>query len=167
MSRVQEEQRQEPTRCDVVPMIRTRHRWISTHYNSKVTRSSTRVEDLDISRRTVGKTRARARKGSQGQRWQEGKGKCNGKTNNDVCLKCGQRGHWAKICPNPAEAIHRLDGQNDANNSGWQWYDGQEWKAPSDQITDETQYVAPTQPMAEPEANGRIVAGKFDGWSGK
>ena len=81
-----------------------------------------------------------------------GKGKGKGKTNKDVCLKCGQRGHWAKNCPNPAKAIHGLDGQTDANNSWWQWYDGQEWKAPSEQSTAESQHVAPTQPMAEPEA---------------
>ena len=81
-----------------------------------------------------------------------GKGKGKGKTNKDVCLKCGQRGHWAKNCPNPAKAIHGLDGQNHANNSWWQWYDGQEWKALLEQSTVESQFVAPTQPMAEPEA---------------
>ena len=75
-----------------------------------------------------------------------------GKTNKDVCLKCGQRGQWAKNCLNPAKAIHGLDGQNDANNSWWQWCDGHEWKAPSEQSTAESQHVAPTQSMAEPEA---------------
>ena len=68
------------------------------------------------------------------------------------CWKCGQRGHWAKNCPNPAKAIHGLDGQNDASNGWWQWNDGQEWKAPSEQGTAESQRAAPTQPMAEPEA---------------
>ena len=74
------------------------------------------------------------------------------KTDKDVCLKCGQRGHWAKNCPNPAKAIHGLDGQNDANNGWWQWNDSQEWKAPSEQSTAESQRAAPTQPMAGPEA---------------
>ena len=64
------------------------------------------------------------------------------KTDKDVCLKCGQRGHWGRNCPNFAKAIHRLDGQNDANNGWWQWNDVQGWKA----------HVAPTQPMAEVEA---------------
>ena len=67
-------------------------------------------------------------------------------------LKCGQRGHWAKNCLNPAKAIPGLDGQNDANNGWWQWNDGQEWKAPSEQSPAESQRAAPTQPMAEPEA---------------
>ena len=87
-------------------------------------------------------------KGSQGQ----SKGKGKGKTDKDVCLKCGERGYWAKNCPNPAKAIHGLDGQNDANNGWWQWNDVQGWKAPSEQSTVESQHVAPTQPMAEPEA---------------
>ena len=88
---------------------------------------------------------------SKGKGGKKGKGKGKGKTDKDVCLKCGQRGHWAKNCPNPPEAIHGLDGQNDASNS-WQWYDGQEWKAPSEQSTAENQHVAPTQLKAEPEA---------------
>ena len=131
MSRVQEQQRQELTRCDVEPMIRTQHRWKSTYCNSIVTRSATRVEDLVISRRTAGKTRARKSKGKdfKGKGGKKGKGKGKGKTNKDVCLKCGQRGHCAKNCPTPAKAIHGLDGQNDANNSWWQWYDGQECRA--------------------------------------
>ena len=54
-------------------------------------------------------------------------------------------------CPNPAKAIHGLDRQNDANNGWWQWDDGQEWKAPSEQSTAESQHVAPTQPMADTE----------------
>ena len=80
------------------------------------------------------------------------KGKGKEKTDKDVCLKCGRRGHWAKNCPNPAKAIHGLDGQNDANNGWWQWNDVQGWKAPSEQSTAESQHAAPTQPMAEPEA---------------
>ena len=83
---------------------------------------------------------------------QEGYGQRQGETDKDVCLKCGQRGHSAKNCPNPAKATHGLDGQNDANNGWWQWNDGQEWKAPSEQSTAESQRAAPTEPMAEPEA---------------
>ena len=69
------------------------------------------------------------------------KGICKGKakTDKDVCLKCGQRGHWAKNCPDLAKAIHGLDGQNDASNNWWQWSDGQEWKAPSEQSAVESQ----------------------------
>ena len=96
-----------------------------------------------------GKSKGKDPKGKGGNK---GKVKGKGKTDKDVCLKCGQRAHWAKNCPNPAKAIHGLALQNDANNSWWQWYDGQEWKAPSEQSTAESQYVAPTQPMAEPEA---------------
>ena len=78
--------------------------------------------------------------GVQGQRWQEGK---------DVYLKCGQRGHWAKNCPNPAKAIHGLDKQNDAGNGWWQWGgDCHEWAGGAA----ESQRAAPTQPVAEPEA---------------
>ena len=91
-------------------------------------------------------------KDSKGKGVKKGKGKGKGKIDKDVCLKCGQRGHWAKNCPNPAKAIHGLDGQNDANDDWWQWNDGQEWKAPSEQSTAESQRAAPTQPMAEPEA---------------
>ena len=91
-------------------------------------------------------------KGSKGKGGKKGKGKGKGKTDKDVCLKCGQRGYWAKNCPNPAKAIHGLDGQNDANNGWWQWNDGQEWKAPSEQSAAESQRAAPSQPMAEPEA---------------
>ena len=153
MSRVQEQQRQELTRCDVEPMIRTQHRWKSTHCNSIVTRSATRAEDLVTSRRTAGKTRARAgERIPKAKVGKKGKGKGKSKTDKDVCLKCGQRGHWAKNCPNPSKAIHGLDGQNDANNGWWQWNDVQGWKAPSEQSTVESQHVAPTQPMAEPEA---------------
>ena len=75
--------------------------------------------------------------------------KGKGKTDKDVCLKCGQRGQWAKNCSNPAKAIHGLDKQNDASNCWWQWNDGQEWKAPSEQSPPESQRAAP--PMAEPE----------------
>ena len=83
-------------------------------------------------------------------------------------MKCGQRGHWAKNCPNPAKAIHGLDGQNDANNGWWQWNEVHGWKAPSEQSTVESQHAAPTQPMAEPEAAmGWIVAEEFDGWGGE
>ena len=119
-------------------MTRTQHRWRSTHCNSIVTRSTTRVEDLVTSRNTAGKTRARARERIP-----------RAKKARRVRAK---RGHWAKNCPNPAKAIHGLDGQNDANNGWWQWNDGQEWKAPSEQSTAESQRAAPTQPMADPEA---------------
>ena len=95
------------------------------------------------------KSKGKDPKGTGGKK---GKGKGKGKTDKDVCMKCGQRGHWAKNCPNPAKAIHGLDGQNDANNGWWQWNDDQGWKAPSEQSTAESQHVAPTQPMAEPEA---------------
>ena len=63
---------------------------------------------------------------SKGKGGKKGKGKGKGKTDKDVCLKCGQRGHWAKNCPNFAKVIHGLDGQNDASNGWWQWNDGQE-----------------------------------------
>ena len=89
-------------------------------------------------------------KGSQGQVARRVRAKA-GKTDKNVCLKCGQRGHWAKNCPNPAKAIHGLDGLNDANNGWWQWNDGQEWKAPSEQSPAESQRAAPSQPMSEPE----------------
>ena len=83
----------------------------------------------------------------------KGKGGKKGKTDKDVCLKCGQRGHWAKNCPNPAKAIHGLDGQNDAGNGWWQWDgDGNEWAAPAEQSPAESQWGAPSRPMAEPEA---------------
>ena len=76
-----------------------------------------------------------------------------GKTDKDVCLKCGQRGPWAKNCPNPAKAIHGLDGQSDAGNGWWQWGgDGHEWAAPAEQSPAESQRGAPSQPIAEPEA---------------
>ena len=91
-------------------------------------------------------------KDSKDKGGKKGKGKGKGKTNKDVCLKRGQRGHWVKNCPNPANAIHGLAGRNDANNGWWQWDDGQEWKAPSEQSTAESQRAAPTQPMAELEA---------------
>ena len=48
-------------------------------------------------------------KDSKGKGGKKDKGKGEGKTDKDVCLKCGQRGHWAKNCPNPAKAIHGLD----------------------------------------------------------
>ena len=54
--------------------------------------------------------------------------------------------------PNLAKAIHGLDGQNVANTGWWQWNDGQEWKAPSEQSPAVSQHAAPTQPIAEPEA---------------
>ena len=154
MSRVQGQQRQEITSCVVEPMIRTQHRWRSTHCNSIVTQSATRVEDLVTSRKTAGWQHKNKSKGkdSKGKGGKKGEGKGKGKTDKDVCLKCGQRGHWAKNCPNPAKAIHGLDGQNNANNGWWQWNDVQGWKAPSEQSTVESQHVAPTQPMAEPEA---------------
>ena len=61
-------------------------------------------------------------KDSKGKSGKKGKGKGKGKTDKDVCLKCGQRGHWAKNCPNPAKAIHELDGaercQTTAGGSG-------------------------------------------------
>ena len=41
--------------------------------------------------------------------WQEGQGQEQWKTDNDVCLKCGQRGMGKEL-----KAIHGLDGQNDA-----------------------------------------------------
>ena len=82
----------------------------------------------------------------------KGKGKSKGKTDKDVCMKWGQRGHWAKNCPNSAKAVHGLDGQNDASNGWWQWNGGQEWKAPSEQSPAESQRAAPSQPMAEPDA---------------
>ena len=78
---------------------------------------------------------------SKGKGGKKGMGKGKEKTDKDVCLKCGPRGHWAKNCPNPAKAIHGLDGQNDANNGWWQWNDGQEWK---EQSTAESQHAAPT-----------------------
>ena len=98
-------------------------------------------------RKNKSKSKGKDSKGKGGKR---GKGKKKGKTDKDVCLKCGQRGHWAKNCPNPAKAIRGLDGQDDARNGWWQWNDGQEWKAPSEQSPAER--VAPSQPMAEPEA---------------
>ena len=102
-------------------------------------------------------------KDPKGKGGKKGKGKGKGKTNKDVCSKCGQRGHWAKNCPNPAKAIHGLGGPSGANNSWWQWYDGQEWKAPSEQSTAENH-----QPMAEPEAAmGGLWPGEFDGWGGE
>ena len=104
-------------------------------------------------------------KDSKDKGGKKGKGKGKGKTDKDVCLKCGQRRHWAKNCPNPAKAIHGLDGQNDANNGWWQWNDVQGWKAPSQQSTAESQHVAPTQPMAEPEAAmGGLWLESFDGY---
>ena len=54
--------------------------------------------------------------------------------------------------PNLAKAIHGLDGQNDASNGWWQWKDGQEWKAPSEQSPAVSHRAAPSQSMAEPEA---------------
>ena len=57
-------------------------------------------------RQNKGKSKGKDSKGKGGKK---GKGKGKGKTNKDVCLKCGQRGHWAKNCPNPAKAIHGLD----------------------------------------------------------
>ena len=53
------------------------------------------------------KSRARIPRANGGKK---GKGKRKGKTDKDVCLKCGERGHWAKNCSNPANAIHGLDG---------------------------------------------------------
>ena len=91
-------------------------------------------------------------KDSKGKGGKKGEGKGKGKTDKDVCLKCGQRGHWAKNCPNPAKAIHGLDGQNDASNGWWQWNDGQKWKTPSEQSPAEIQRAAPSQPISEPEA---------------
>ena len=91
-------------------------------------------------------------KDSKAKGGKKGKGKSKGKTDKDVCLKCGQRGHWAKDCPNPAKAIHGIDGQNDASNGWWQWNDGQEWKALSEQSPAESQRAAPSQAMAEPQA---------------
>ena len=91
-------------------------------------------------------------KDPKGKGGKKGKGKGKEKTDKDVCLKCGQRVHWTKNCRNPAKAIHGLDGQNDANSGWWQRNDDQGWKAPSEQSTVESQNVAPTQPMAEPEA---------------
>ena len=37
-------------------------------------------------------------KDSKGKGGKKGLGKSKGKTDKDVCLKCGQRGHWAKNC---------------------------------------------------------------------
>ena len=71
-------------------------------------------------------------KDSKGKGGKKGEDKSNEKTDEDVCMKCGQRGHWAKFCLNPAKAIRGLVGQNDASNGWWQWNDGQEWKAPSE-----------------------------------
>ena len=51
----------------------------------------TRAEYLVTSRRTAGKTRARAMPKDKGGK--KGKGKSKGQTDEDVCLKCGQRGH--------------------------------------------------------------------------
>ena len=36
-----------------------------------------------------------------GKGCKKGMGKGKEKTDKDVCLKCGQRGQWAKNCPNP------------------------------------------------------------------
>ena len=80
-------------------------------------------------------------KDPKGKGGKKGNGEGKGKTDKDVCLKWGQRGHWAKNCPDPAKAIHGLDGQNDANNGWWQWNDVQGWKAPSEQSTVESQHV--------------------------
>ena len=92
-------------------------------------------------------------KDSKGRGGKKGKGKGKGKTDKDVCLKCGQRGHWAKNCPNPAKAIHGLDRQNVAGDGWWQWGgDGHDWAAPAEQNPAESQRGAPSQPMAEPEA---------------
>ena len=43
-------------------------------------------------------------KDSKGTGGKKGKGKSKGNTDKDVCLKCGQRGHWAKNCRDPAKA---------------------------------------------------------------
>ena len=86
-------------------------------------------------------------KDSKGKGGKKGKGKGKRKTDKDVRLKCRQRGHWAKNCPDPAKAIHGLDRQNDASNGWWQWNDGQEWKAPSEQSTTESRRAAPSQSM--------------------
>ena len=153
MSRMQEQQRQEPTRCDVEPMIRTQHRWKSTHcYGHSIEKCHTCGRFGHLAKdcwQNKGQSKGKDPRGKGGKK---GKRKGKGKTNKDVCLKFGQRGHGAKNCLNPAKAIQGLDGQNDANNSWWQWFDGQEWKAPSEQIADETQFVTPTQPMPEPGA---------------
>ena len=101
-------------------------------------------------------------KDSKGKGGKRGKGKGKGKTDKDVCLKCGQRGHWAKNCPNPAKDIHGLDGQNVASDGWWQWNDGQEWKAPSEQSPAESQRAAPSR-----GSDGWIVAGEPDGCGGE
>ena len=72
-----------------------------------MTRSATRAEDLAISRRTCWQNKSKSKgKDSKGKGGKKGKGKSKGKIDKDVCLKCAQRGHWAKNCPNPAKAIH-------------------------------------------------------------
>ena len=91
-------------------------------------------------------------KDSKGKGGKKGKGKGKGKTDEDVSLKCGQRGHWAKNCPNPAKAIHGLTGrtmQTTAGGSGTMTKSGRHCRK---QSTAESQRAAPTQPMAEPEA---------------
>ena len=153
MSRVQEQQHREHTRCVVEPMTRTQHLMeidALQQHGDKKCHTCGRFGHLE---KDCWQNKSKGKgKDCKGKGGKKGKGKGKGKTDKDVCLKCGQRGHWTKNCPNPAKAIHGLDGQNDARNSWWQWNDGQEWKAPSEQNTDESQRAAPTQPMAEPEA---------------
>ena len=83
----------------------------------------------------------------------KGKGGKKGKQGEDQQRRLPEvrtTGPWAKNCPNPAKAIHGLDGQSDADNGLWQWSgDGHEWAAPAEQSPAESQRGAP-QPIAEP-----------------
>ena len=76
------------------------------------------------------------------------------------CYTCGRFRHLAKDCWQNKSKSKGKDsmgkggkkGKGKGKNGWWQWDDGQEWKAPSEQSTAESQRTAPTQPMAEPEA---------------
>ena len=119
-----------------------------------MTRSATRAGNLATLSKDCWQNKSKSKgKDSKGKGGKKGKGKDKGKTAKDVCLKCGQRGHWAKNCPNPAKAIHGLDGQNVAGDGRSQWGgEGHEWAPLAEQSPAESQRGAPSQPMAEPEA---------------
>ena len=91
-------------------------------------------------------------KDPKGKGGKKGEGKGKGKTDKDVCLKCGNEAIWPRTVLTLRKPFTDLTGRTMQTTAGWQWNDVQGWKAPSEQSTAESQHVAPTQPMAEPEA---------------